>query len=331
MNSQHSTTKQQGGASLPHYSEFLAQHFGTSKTFSTYRTALRKFEKFCAETGKRPLNGETAFAFRLHLSHEYSKSKTINTYWTAVVRYLHFAVGEVGGPPIINFDTLDNRVRKEAPLPPQRTWRDRVLYHELWMDGIPKLRAYFEELEPPTKNDAFGRRLTVLRDVALFWTLYETAARTAEVGRLTRSDFAALRDGNLVTVKGKGNRPHVLRLLRNGSSRAVPALEAYLSERTDTSDALFVSHSRNSEGKRLSVTSIYKAIKRPMEVIGLDGRVTPHHIRHYRAATMLQSGAGLEAVQEILNHVSADTTRESYAYFLPEHNVDSAFENSVIL
>jgi integrase len=267
----------------------------------------------------------------LHLSDEYSKGKTINTYWTVVSRYLHFVVGEVGGAPIINFDALDNRIRKEAPLPPDRTWRDRVLYHELWMDGIPKLRAYFEVLEPPTEDDSFGRRLTALRDTALFWTLYETAARTAEVGRLTRSDFAALKDGRLVSVKGKGNRPHVLRLLRNGSSRAVPALGAYLSERTDTNEALFVSHSRNSDGKRLSVTSIYNAIKRPMRTLGLDGRVTPHHIRHYRAATMLQNGVGLEAVQEILNHVSAETTRESYAYFLPEYSVDSAFENGVIL
>src|SRR5690606_25249108 len=91
-----------------------------------------------------------------------------------------------------------------------------------------------------------------------------------------------------------------------------------LSERTDTNQALFISHSRNSGNARLSITSVHNVVKQAVNTLGLHESLSAHDFRHYRATQLLRAGMPLEVVQEFLGHADVTTTRTSYAPVLGE-------------
>lgn len=145
---------------------------------------------------------------------------------------------------------------------------------------------------------------TGLRDKALLETLYATGARVSEVLALALDDITAS-DG-VVAVTGKGNKQRLVPI----GSHAQDALNAYLirarpSLATGKSHALFL----NARGTALSRQSAWTVIKQAAQRAGLDKDISPHTLRHSFATHLLEGGADVRTVQELLGHASVTTTQ----------------------
>lgn len=145
----------------------------------------------------------------------------------------------------------------------------------------------------------------VLRDRAILETLYSTGLRVGEMSALNLGDI----DYSLgyVIVKGKGSKERLVPV----GSEAIKALDAYLRDgrpalaRAPKTRALFL----NSKGERLSARGMEMLVKKYAVRAGLSPEVTPHWLRHSFATHLLEGGADLRAVQEMLGHASVSTTQ----------------------
>ncbi len=154
---------------------------------------------------------------------------------------------------------------------------------------------------------------TMLRDRAILEILYGTGARVAElvgldINDISKDDF----DGEEITIiklRGKGSKErlvpigrYALEALDNYLVRLRPALQA---KNSQNERALFL----NARGTRLSRQSAWTTVLKAAEAVGLAGRVSPHVFRHSYATHLLDGGADIRVVQELLGHASVTTTQ----------------------
>lgn len=152
-----------------------------------------------------------------------------------------------------------------------------------------------------------------LRDKAILELLYSTGARVSEIIGLNVADFSlsSTSDGDvhIVKVKGKGSKERLVPLgkfavgaVDNYLTRVRPALAA---KNSKSEGALFL----NSRGKRLSRQSAWQVVLDAACATGLNGKVSPHVLRHSFATHLLDGGADIRVVQELLGHSSVTTTQ----------------------
>lgn len=152
-----------------------------------------------------------------------------------------------------------------------------------------------------------------LRDRAILEVLYGTGARVAELVGIDTSDISKdLFDGEEITIlklRGKGSKERLVPLgkfaieaLDNYVVRLRPAL---LAKNSQNNRALFL----NARGTRLSRQSAWSTVLKAAEATGLQGRVSPHVFRHSYATHLLDGGADIRVVQELLGHASVTTTQ----------------------
>ena len=176
-----------------------------------------------------------------------------------------------------------------------------------------------------------------LRDHAIIELIYGTGARVSEIVGIDISDFAQSDiEGNPVMtlkLRGKGSKERIVPL----GSFAKKALDEYLvrirpnllskSKSARVESALFL----NQRGSRLSRQSAWQMISDAADATGLTGKVSPHVFRHSYATHLLDGGADIRVVQELLGHASVTTTqiytlitidkvREAYATAHPRAN-----------
>lgn len=171
--------------------------------------------------------------------------------------------------------------------------RPRTLPRVLTTDDVERL------LEAPTDDDWAGHR-----DRALLETLYSTGARVAEAAGLDLADLDL--DGGTVRLRGKGRRERIGALGRP----CVSALRTYfertrVERRRRAPDAVFL----NRWGERLSTRGIARVLLKRVARAGLPADVHPHTLRHSFATHLLERGANLREVQEMLGHQSVGTTQ----------------------
>jgi len=154
-----------------------------------------------------------------------------------------------------------------------------------------------------------------MRDRAMLELLYATGARVTEAVGLRVEDLDL--DEKTALVTGKGDKQRMVPLGRH----AVDALRAYLPVRLelkggrDDAGWLFL----NTRGGRLTRQGIFAILRRHAAAAGLDpDRVSPHVLRHSAATHMVEGGADLRSVQEILGHASISTT-QIYTRVSPQH------------
>lgn len=158
----------------------------------------------------------------------------------------------------------------------------------------------FHLLECHAPDDALG-----VRDLAIWEIGYGCGLRVSEIVglNLDRVDL----DQGWVAVIGKGDKERHIPLGR----KAARALERYLNRRSElvsgrTEDgALFL----NYRGGRLSTRSLRRLLKAHLVRAGLDTRITPHGLRHSFATHLLDSGADLRGIQELMGHANLSTTQ----------------------
>lgn len=146
-----------------------------------------------------------------------------------------------------------------------------------------------------------------LRNKALIETLYSTGVRVSELAGLN-VDHVDTRDG-VMRVFGKGGKERMVPI----GARALEAIAAYREALTQADDfgcdedgAMFL----NKDGGRLSTRSIARVVDKLARACGLAEPISPHAMRHTFATHMLDGGADLRAVQELLGHHSLSTTQK---------------------
>jgi integrase/recombinase XerC len=173
--------------------------------------------------------------------------------------------------------------------------QDKKLPHFVQREDMLRL------LETPAANLPLG-----LRDRAILETLYSAGLRVGELTQLNLPDVD-LTEG-VAVVRGKGRRER-LALLGPPAVAALnswlPARAALLQARAATLPALFV----NKNGTRLSSRSVGRLLEKYLAQAGLDPRTSPHTLRHSFATHLLDSGADIRSVQELLGHRSLSTTQ----------------------
>src|SRR5829696_2567973 len=181
--------------------------------------------------------------------------------------------------------------------------------------GIPK--ALTEDEVEALLAAAVGETARSLRDRAIVETLYATGVRISELVGLDRRDLDL--DDGLVRVLGKGSKERIVPVGRS----AREALSAYLAAgrpqlaRPDRSRRGGEAVILNVRGGRLSRQSCWKIVRTVGERAGLGGRLSPHVLRHSCATHMLERGADIRVVQELLGHASLSTT-QVYTKVSPE-------------
>ena len=171
----------------------------------------------------------------------------------------------------------------------------RKLPHFLTTDQIARL------LETPAAGIPAG-----LRDRAILETMYSAGLRVAELVSLNDGDWD--RDASVLRVLGKGRKERVAPV----GSYAVRALVRWFDVRQpnpegplESTSALFL----NRFGRRLTTRSIGRMLEKHLKTAGLDRKTSPHTLRHSFATHLLDGGADLRAVQELLGHKSLTTTQ----------------------
>ncbi|MEY3686302.1 MAG: hypothetical protein RLZZ73_160 [Actinomycetota bacterium] len=154
-----------------------------------------------------------------------------------------------------------------------------------------------------------------LRDFALLELLYGTGARVSEVIGINLNDIVSSTDDqsavSTVKLRGKGSKERIVPI----GSYAMKALSEYLtrtrpalaekSKQKNANAALFL----NSRGTRLSRVSAWQIVSDAADATGLRGKISPHVFRHSYATHLLDGGADIRVVQELLGHASVTTTQ----------------------
>jgi integrase/recombinase XerD len=154
---------------------------------------------------------------------------------------------------------------------------------------------------------------TSLRDVALLELLYSTGGRVSEIIGIDINDLAKVESDNeviqTIKLRGKGAKERIVPI----GSYALSALDDYLvrvrpalvAKSGKNESALFL----NSRGGRLSRQSAWNIVLQAAQACGLEGKVSPHVFRHSYATHLLDGGADIRVVQELLGHSSVTTTQ----------------------
>ena len=264
----------------------------SNKTLENYRHYLVRFLEFAGDLNPKEINYELVQKYRLHLNRLEVKRKTLgkNTQnyhviaLRAFLKYLHKN----------DIETLSAEKIELAKIP------------ERSVEFLTR-----EEVESVIKQIDTSKEIG-LRDRAILECLYSTGLRVTELCNLSRDQI------NLETqefaIRGKGKKMRIVFL----SERAKIWISEYLKMREDNYDPLFISYSRrsknkmnldNGESRRLQRDTIEIIVGKYRRMAGIVKKVTPHTMRHSFATQLLQNGADIRSVQEMLGHSSITTTQ----------------------
>jgi integrase/recombinase XerC len=196
-----------------------------------------------------------------------------------------------------------------------------------WLDKVGLVKANpMLMIRTPRQNKRLPKAITVeqveqllaapddatllgARDRAILETLYSTGIRVSELVGINRGDVDEA--GQAIIIRGKGRKERIVPL----GSHALTALSHYCKildqqaqdeNRTPGSnDPLFI----NKHGSRLSTRSVRRKVSKYLAEAGLDPEISPHTLRHSFATHLLDNGADLRSVQELLGHQSLSTTQ----------------------
>ncbi|MEI6119471.1 MAG: site-specific tyrosine recombinase XerD [Actinomycetes bacterium] len=173
---------------------------------------------------------------------------------------------------------------------------------------LPKALS-IEEVTSLIDSSLIEGELITLRDRALLELLYATGGRVSEIVNLSMADVAKLDGGEITSIRlfGKGNKFRVVPVGKFAQS----ALDQYLIRLRPTllkekrNDAVFL----NSRGGKLSRQSAWTIVQDSSKRAGLKTEISPHSLRHSFATHLLDGGADIRTVQELLGHSSVTTTQ----------------------
>ncbi len=302
----------------------LANRAKSPATRSTYATGLKAFRAYLdaleidaatAGTESIPVRSLEQFYLWLVDLHGRDRLSTVETYLSGLRGLLRYLAGE-GAIPHISIERSREQLRRVKVRKNYITPRvDSAL--ALVVDAANRTPLPEDRSDPELA-------VRILRDRAILNTLYSTGMRRSEVASLNRVDVEAGRRGEAI-ITGKGNKQRVVFF----DESTLGHIAAYLALRSDPYAPLFVRHpTRGSPGPRgenlrLSPQSVWLTVKRYARIAGVAA--STHDFRHLKATTLLDRGADLSQVQDLLGHASPETTKTIYAHYSIQH-LRSAFD-----
>lgn len=165
-----------------------------------------------------------------------------------------------------------------------------------------KLPTFLSEKEMEGLLDIHTENLLDFRDKAILETLYSTGVRVEELVALDADDIDFI--GGIIKVKGKGSRERLVPI----GDKALISIRKYLEFRVGKgveSDILFL----NKNNTRITSRSVRRVVDKHIMRISRKRNISPHSLRHSFATHMLNRGANLRVIQELLGHKSLSTTQ----------------------
>ncbi len=270
---------------LQEYTNYLAVEKGLSKnTLESYRRDLKKFVTFLTKTevtDPGAIDSDVINLFLAELKNNNNAASTISRTIASIRSFFNFLMEE---------GFLDDNPALELESPKIEKKLPRVLT----TDEIDRL------LGQPRPGDHKG-----LRDKAMLELLYASGIRVSELIDLNLSDFDP-RVGYL-RCKGKGQKERIVPI----GSMAINYVDEYMTNaraklcKNNGETALFV----NQHGNRMTRQGFWKILKKYALKSKIEGEITPHTIRHSFATHLLENGADLRSVQEMLGHSDITTTQ----------------------
>lgn len=264
--------------------DHLAVEAGLSAhTVAAYRRDLQPFHAFLKERKRGPqqLQAEDLVQYLMRRRRQGASSATVARNLVSIRMYLRFLASE-------------GQIRENpaADLDSPKLWRR--------LPDVMKPEEVDRLLAAPDPDAANG-----LRDRALLEVLYATGARISEALGLTMEGVNL--EVGFLRVRGKGNKERLVPLGR----KAKEAIARYLRDARPKLAAkrenahLFLTKS----GRPLDRVNAFLLVRRYCKKAGIKQRVSPHSLRHSFATHLLQGGADLRAVQELLGHASISSTQ----------------------
>jgi len=265
----------------------------SAHTLRSYHSDLEQLSSFLGVTALPEVDHQTLRRFIAHLMQMNVKKSSIARKLSAVRAFFTYLNRE--GLLASNPARLVATPRREQRLPSVLTADDAIRLVESPRTADPEHVS------------------SMLRDRAVLETLYSTGIRASELIGMNREDID--RNDNLVRIRGKGRKERIVPI----GAKALDAIASYLGSLTAKPEttAVFLGPS----GKRLTVRTVQRILENHRKHLGLQQKASPHTLRHSFATHLLESGADLRAIQELLGHASLSTTQR-YTHV----NLDSLME-----
>ncbi len=255
-------------------------------TLRAYSRDLEAFGVFLIDSGHSGAPGEVTRldirAFLAHLHESGVEKKTIARKLSSLRSFFKFL--------------LTRKAIESSPTAGIRTPRlGRILPKFLGEDAVVRL------LTAPVGDD-----VPAFRDRAILETLYSAGIRVGELARLDVRDVDLISE--VIKVRGKGKKERLLPLGRP----AARSIQAYLDAVRADYDFRVVDHEAlflNRFGTRLTTRSVARMLEKHLAAAGLPANTSPHTLRHSFATHLLDRGADLRSVQELLGHENLATTQ----------------------
>ena len=263
----------------------------SSNSISSYGRDLQKFESFLLANKRdfESLTPQDLTEFEVSLKSLGLALSSINRTLSAVKGFYKYASLEfdIANPTL---EIVSAKIARKLP-------------KALSVDEVTKLIESAKREGDPIS----------LRDFAILELLYSSGGRVSEIVGVNSSDISISKtaegDVTVLKLRGKGSKERLVPL----GKFAIAAIEDYF---TRTRPALAAKNSKsepalflNVRGKRLSRQSAWQIVLDAAVATGLEGRVSPHVFRHSYATHLLDGGADIRVVQELLGHSSVTTTQ----------------------
>ena len=265
---------------IDEFLSFLSLEKGLSKnTLSAYRRDLLQFTGF---TKKLEVKEEDLSSFLLFLKEKKLKTSSLCRKLAALRVFFRFLKRE---------KTIEEDPSKYLTGP-----KIALLLPEVM--SIEEVSTLLSMPDVSTENG--------IRDFAILQVLYASGLRVSEICSLNLVDLS----DETIRVKGKGGKERVVPIAKS----AVDAVDLYLLNREKEHEALFI----KKNGKRIDRITIWREIKAYAKKAGINKRISPHVLRHCFATHLLENGADLRIIQEMLGHSHIGTT-DRYTHVSQKH------------
>ncbi len=268
-----------------HLFDFLAHlEFDKNASQHTIRSYSSDLEQFAMFLGDTPLSIADHQTLRSYLGHllQLKLTKTTIARKLSALRAFFKYLNRTG-ILMNNPARLVSTPRKEKRLPAVLT-----------ADDAARL------MEAPRAFGKDEQNGTLLRDIAILETLYSTGIRASELIGINRNDID--RSARVILIRGKGRKERLVPI----GAKALEAIEAYVGLRMSGENAAIFA---GPSGNRLTARTVQRILQNYRKKLGLQQKASPHTLRHSFATHLLESGADLRAIQELLGHASLSTTQ----------------------